>query len=1307
MVLQALSRQAPWADVEQVVVDLDRAAPVRDDLQAALDLLSARHAFLATLVQIGPLGRPYFVPAKDVTAHAQEPAPPHPQGWNAATLRDWLDQDRNQGFDLLHDPGWRVALFRRGENRCRLVVTIHHAKADLTTIAQITQELLTAAFAAPRTAETGQVPPLSHDGWSAARHRLWAAHDPDAAAAFFARHLAEDAPQLAHITDPAAPNVPPARPARLTATLSQPDTARLTGLLSGLSDAASPIGLGYRMIHGLQLAFGLAMARHCGTASAQFGLTFSGRGPKDGAAGSLIATLPQRFDLGACADVSSALASIAQATRDLRAFHCTSFEEIARSAAHNSNAALFDAALVYSPSALDPMLQPVLDQLGGGKATLLEEGRMPLTLAVYGQDALTITLEYDPTRLKPTKAEPLLAHVTRLLISLSRAESTTPLGDLAMLDAAEMAHLDLLSRPDFPAPDNLNDVPCPITRFEDQATRNPTATAIRLADGKSMNFARLDARVNGMAQDLVELGIGPGQIVALNLARGLDQVIAFLAVQKLGAAALPLDPATPELDRCLRVTESNAVAVIGLEGLPSLTLPLLVPRGTLALHRPKRPSPQADRMAYVLHTSGSTGRPKGVMGSTGALSAHATAVIEAYGLRPSDRVLQFASPGFDVALEEVIPTLLAGATLVQAPDQLAESIPAFLDCLARAEVTVANLPAGFWHLVVTEMVDRGLRLPPSLRLVITGSEKVDPRAWAEWARLAPEVGLMNCYGPTETTITVCHYRCSEMPLGPRDAIPVGRPLGHARLHVMAFDGSPAPLGAEGELWISGPCVTLGYLDRPAETAASFVTLSGQAAIGPATRAYRSGDRARWDGEGQLLFLGRRDRQVKLRGHRIDLDGIERQLQQFAGIHEVHVRLIGTGPAAGLVAWVAGPGLSATSASLQDLRRIAGDKFNQAALPRIVAVDALPRKPSGKIDHAALPLPDSLEPAVAETVLAEDDELGAEATLIAAIRRCMAEVLGTANLPPHADIRDHGANSLTILRMASVLEARFGGPIRTVDLYHNSTAARFARWLQSGHRQLSMGAMPIQPNGQAVVFVGVHLLGDREELYRPLSDALGPDFPVWGVTVGAPKTLDDVNIARIAELYRRDIEASFPTGPIALGAVSLASYFAYELAQLLLASGREVRLLAIFDAEGPAGRPSRKGWDKIRAHLKEVFRHGPSHLRRIHRLRQDRRQIDVVLHEAHAAGEVTGASIVQANIRAVDAYQPQPIACPLVVYRAASSYWDSQATLDDALGWRRVAAGGVDLVDVPGDHLGMLANGNVTVMARDLSARLKP
>ncbi len=456
----------------------------------------------------------------------------------------------------------------------------------------------------------------------------------------------------------------------------------------------------------------------------------------------------------------------------MRQFHCTDFAELAvwyGTAA--DGAALFDAALVYAPQSLDQMLQPVLDAIGGRTAWLLEEGRMPVTLAVYGQKSLNLTLEYDLARLDHALAEPLLFHILHLLQSLSKASAKSSLASLSMLEPSELAEVQRLSHPDGGPADIAIAPPCPIKRIEAICTDRPTETAILLPDGKSMNYARLDARANGLARDLAEVGVTPGQIGAVNLAQGLNQIIATLAIQKLGAAALPLDLATPELDRNLRAAECDVVAVVGHDGLSGLSLPLVLPRGSLALRAPKRPAPQADRLTHVLHTSGSTGRPKGVMGSTGALSAHASAVSRAYGLRPGDRVLQFASPGFDVALEEVIPTLIAGATRVLRPDDAALSIPTFLDFLTNPKITVANLPSGFWHLLVAELADRGQGLPKSLRLVITGSERVDRCAWANWQRQAPGIDLMNCYGPPEATISASHFQMrKDHPIDQREEV---------------------------------------------------------------------------------------------------------------------------------------------------------------------------------------------------------------------------------------------------------------------------------------------------------------------------------------------------------------------------------------------------------------------------------------------------------------------------------------------------------------------------------------------------------
>jgi thioesterase domain-containing protein/acyl carrier protein len=520
-------------------------------------------------------------------------------------------------------------------------------------------------------------------------------------------------------------------------------------------------------------------------------------------------------------------------------------------------------------------------------------------------------------------------------------------------------------------------------------------------------------------------------------------------------------------------------------------------------------------------------------------------------------------------------------------------------------------------------------------------------------------------------------------------VPIGRPLAHATAHVLAFDGSLAPLGAEGTLHIGGPAVTRGYLHQPEATAEVFCPDPFGSA---GARLYNTGDRARWRPDGALDFLGRRDRQVKLRGQRIDLGEIERALGQFDGVVEARVAIDAAGTdAARLIAWVTGPEMAEGRPVPAGLVENVARHMSGATRPLIVPVSGFPLKPNGKVDMAALPRP------VLRSVAAEAGPVDAQTEAVLA---CLAEVLGKGATDPDMDIRDLGANSLVALRLASVLEGRFGRPVVATDLYRNPTARKIARFLET-EVDVPRTVVPIQTGGTKPPFLAVHVLGEKEMLFRPLASALGPDYPVYGLTVGPPSSLSEVTVEGVARRYFEDVQKAFPQGPIALGGVSMAAYFAYELAQLLIAAGRDVRVLAAIDADGPGGRPALRGMRRLGAHMRQFLTHGIDHLAAIARSRIEARREARELANT-PPDEVTGLSLVMANVHAVESYQPAPFTRPIAVFRAGDSYWDSDEALRSKLGWEPVARGGLTMVNVPGDHLTLLHAQNVGQMAQHLA-----
>lgn len=1273
LLLESTLAGRPWANLEQIVVEGAGPGFTLAAMRTAWMALTGRHDALRMV--LCPDGRGGF--GQSVLAVHDPDLAEHDfsglaDGDKASAVEDYLTQDRQAGVDPRVQPGWRVRLLRLGPSRATMVWTIHHALIDGTAMAVVLAEL-------GQLLAGNSLPPVHGPDFAAFSTEL-TRHDKAAAQGFFAAMYAEGA-DLVPLATTARRSA--GRMAICAGALSRTETAALRQRVKAMG--ATPL-------NAVQAVWALVLARWTGQDQAVFGLVDSGRQLMPGldrTVGCLIATLPFRVQLDGDERLGQLLARLRQTTLDMRPHAHASLTEIRRWARLSGDSPVFETIVMHAHASLAARMRALGGPWSDWSVRLIEEGTAAATLAVADDDEMQILIEHDPARIDAEMAAALLAQVMRLLTAVANADPETRVGDLGMLSADEAAEILAIGTPDVVLPPVL---PCVASRFEAVAAGHPDAPAvIEAGTGRVMSYRDLDRAANGLAARLQAAGVRSGDVVAVRLPRGADHVMTLLAILKLGAAFLPLDPDLPEAWLADLLRRAGAAVLVTTEGADLGAELVLAPGAGLPQDMPPaRPAPDPGRLAYVIFTSGSTGVPKGVRGLSGALSAHASATIAAFDLVPQDRVLHFAGLGFDVALEEIFPTLLAGATVVVRDAPSAESIRGFVDFLAREAVTLANLPASFWHVMVEEMARGGFALGPALRLVIAGSERINPQALRLWREIAPDVVWMNGYGPTETTITATALTLrpgQPLPEG-LDEVPIGRPLAHARAVLRAFDGSLTPLGGTGMLWIGGLAVTGGYLGDAPGSQAAFQTDPWSAQDDVSARIYSTGDQARWRRDGQLEFLGRRDRQVKLRGQRIDLYQVERQLVALSGVRLAHVAMIGE-PSVRLVAWV----VSEAGVTAEQITAEAALQMPRAMVPQIIIVKSLPVGANGKIDTRALPAPSDAPKGVGRPDWDSWD------SLTQAIAACIAEVLGMDQVPPEAQFSDLGGDSLLALRLVSLIEARTGHVLLTANLHHHGSAAALAAMLQSGVTAPRY-TIPIQPEGTRPPFFAIHVLGRNEDLFRPLAAALGPDQPVFGLSVGMPRNLDDINVERTARIYFDEIQTYFPTGPVALGAVSMAAYFAYELAQLLHAAGREVRVLAVLDAMGPDGRPALEGSAKFRAHLGQVRLHGLWHFGRVLKNRIDRyRERREALRSA--PDQVNAHNLIAANVCAVEFYRPKPYDGPLTVFRADHSFWDSPEALKTGLGWASVARGGLVMHDLPGTHLSILHPGNVEVLAAHL------
>jgi len=786
------------------------------------------------------------------------------------------------------------------------------------------------------------------------------------------------------------------------------------------------------------LAWALVLGCTSSRADVVFGTVLRGRtqagvGAHD-TVGLFINTLPLRIRLGT-ASVRDGLRETRAAVASLRLHEQAQLADVQRCSGIVAPAPLLASLLNYRR-----------DDVRGGRREIhagvqilgvAERTHYPFTVSVDEcNGALDLHVQAPPSAGAARVAE-LLVEALRQLVRALDTRPDTPLGDLDILPGVERQRVLREFNPPAPRPADGATV---TTLFEAQAARTPDAPAVVFGD-HGLSYAQLDAAAARCARALVRLGVRPGERVAACLERGPGLVVGLLGILKAGAAYVPVDPEYPQERARFMLADCAPRAVVA--DRTELPLPPGVPvlriDEAAALWRDhdaaeNLPGPDSGLPAYVIYTSGSTGRPKGVEMSHAALvnlirwhgSAHAR-------LRPSQRTLQFAALGFDVAFQEIFTALCGGECLVIADAAARHSLDRLVELVRDQRVQRLYLPYVALQGFAEAANEMGAVLP-ALRDVITAGEAL---------RITPElrrffsVGqrrLHNHYGPTESHVVTAHTlegSSADWPALP----PIGRPLEGTAIYILDEARRPVPVGVAGEIHIGGAQVARGYLNQPALTAERFVAdpFTGRADA----RMYRTGDLARWCADGTIEFIGRNDHQVKIRGFRVELGEIEARATELAGVSEAVV--LAREDRAGqhqLVVYCRGA--AAPAQVREHLARTLPSYMVPAA---VVMLEALPLTPNGKVNRAALPAPDeaAYEHAVYEAPRGEAEEL------LAALWQ---ELLGVPQVGRHDNFFSLGGHSLLTLRLCALARQRASLTLDARAALASpvlSDMARSARW----------------------------------------------------------------------------------------------------------------------------------------------------------------------------------------------------------------------------------------------------------------------
>jgi len=610
---------------------------------------------------------------------------------------------------------------------------------------------------------------------------------------------------------------------------------------------------------------------------------------------------------------------------------------------------------------------------------------------------------------------------------------------------------------------------------------------------QSLSYAELNRRANQLAHYLRELGVGPEVCVGLCVERSLEMVVGMLGILKAGGAYVPLDASYPTERVAYMLADAGVAVVLTqeslLDALPAHWGQVVSLDGEweeIGKRSEENVNSGAEgaNLAYVMYTSGSTGTPKGVAIPHRAI-ARLVCGTDYVQLGPADTVAHLSNPAFDAATFEIWGPLLNGGRIAVIPRDAVMSVHSLPDALDRHSVSALFLTTALFNQVAQDV-------PSALRgrVVLFGGEPAEPWCVSTALREGRPSRLLHMYGPTEaTTFATWHEVRAVHP----DAatVPIGRPVANTTVYLLDARGAPVAPGIAGEIHIGGPGVAAGYLAQSAFTAERFV--ADTFATTPGTRLYRTGDYARMNGDGDLEFVGRTDRQVKIRGHRIEPAEVEAAIARLPGVQDAVVAMHGdASDTRRLNAYV----VPANGAQLAPddlwnrLRRTLPDYMVPAG---IVLLRALPMTPSGKVDRAALPDPvDLVEQRKGARVAPRDP-------LEYAIASIWQDLLGTERISIHDDFFDIGGHSLLAARMMDRVERACGVGTSLVTLLHEPTIAHLADVLRAEN--------PVSPATATIV----NALGNRPPMFflhgdlngggyysRGLARALGADQPFYGL-----------------------------------------------------------------------------------------------------------------------------------------------------------------------------------------------------------------
>ncbi|NEO35901.1 MAG: amino acid adenylation domain-containing protein [Moorea sp. SIOASIH] len=1080
----------------------------------------------------------------------------YPDQERETILQQEVKQEATTPFDLEIAPLIRCKLWQLDTTEYVLVLTMHHIVSDGWSMGILIEEL-SSLYQAIAASEPSPLPELAIQYADFALwQRQWLTGEILENQFNYWKQELEGASELLKLpTDHPRPHVMSYQGSSESFSL----TAELTQKLQQLS-----VNAGSTLFMTLQAAFATLLYRYSGQFDILIGSPIANRNRREiePLIGFFVNTLVLRTRFEHNPSFSQLLRQVRETTLNAYEHQDVPFEQVVsalqpqRSLSHSP---LFQVMFVLQNAPMGKLDLPGVTLSQFNQHSTI--AKFDLTLSMTETEmGLVGTWEYNTDLFDGSTIKRMATHFQNLLSAIVE-NSQLRVGELPLLSAEERHQLLVEWN------DTASEYPkekCIHQLFEEQVEKTPDAVAVVFGQ-EQLTYHQLNQRANQLAHHLLSMGVRPEVLVGICVERSVQMVVGLLGILKAGGAYVPLDPNYPHQRLSYILADSGVEVLLTqqslLESLPSHTAQMVCldsDWGAIEQYSGQNldVGVTSDNLAYVIYTSGSTGKPKGTMILHSGVGNYLSWCTKAYNVADSEGSTVNSSIGFDATITSLFSPFLVGRKVVLLPEEgEIEALKAAL-CSGTKFSLVKITPA---HLEILSYLLAHEQVKIDNKAFIIGGEALSANHIKFWQKYAPQIRLINEYGPTETVVGCCIYEVGGKTFSGGN-IPIGRPISNTKIYILDSHLEPVAIGVPGELYIGGDGLARGYLNRPELTSEKFIP--NPFCNSKSQRLYKTGDLARYLRDGNIEFLGRIDNQVKIRGFRIELGEIEAVLSSHPHIQQTVVIAREDIPGnKRLVAYIVS---QSESLSTNQLREFLKQKLPEYMVPSaFVTLDTLPLTQNGKVDRKSLPAPDGVVTSVEEYVAPRTptEEI---------IANIFAKVLGLQDVGIHDNFFELGGHSLLAVRLMSQIKQQFQINLPLATLFQSPTIEQLASLLGSSVNTQNPILVGIKTSGNQPPLFCIHPLGGNLLCYAELARHLDQDYPVYGLQSlgldGQQQPLTSVE--EMASHYIQAIQQIQPQGSYHLIGWSFGGVIAYEMAQQLQTKNTSVALLTLIDSYVP-------------------------------------------------------------------------------------------------------------------------------------------